>query len=303
MPNIKRFIKTLLEKQGLDTAFHPIAKTPYHGPKIAFVHIAKCGGMSVDKTLRQAIALPGQPRIDREATIAASMASFGQAITSEQDSIAFSHHHAHNLAGILDYYLSIQWRYISGHVTVTSDILARYSNEYAFVTVLRHPVERFISNYIYNKLTNNNPFMLPNTHNNDALIDEAERIIDSERGWQLANTSTMFLTGRYPKNGDDAAKMQREVAHNLTQFKVVGFLDNMASFEQQCSKLTGKTVSFPKLNTAAGASKTGSNQAQKSQIKSLLLSYFNQADTLKKLEHLCRFELANYTAARALYLK
>ena len=303
MPNIKRFIKTVLEKQGLDSVFHPIAKSPYAGPKVAFIHIAKCGGMSVDKALRQAIALPGQPRINRDATIAASMASFGQAITSEQDSIAFSHHHAANLAGMLDYYLSKQWRYISGHVTVTSDILARYSNEYAFVTVLRHPVERFISNYIYNKLTNNNPFMLPNTHNNDALIDEAERIIASERGWQMANSSTMFLTGRYPKNGDDAAKMQLEVAHNLTQFKVVGFLDNMASFEQQCSKLTGKAVKFPQLNTSESASKFGADKTFKSEIKSTLQSYFNQPKTMQKLEQLCRFELANYTAARALYLK
>lgn len=303
MPNIKRLIKSLLEKQGFDSVFHPIAKTPYHGPKIAFVHIAKCGGMSVDNALRQAIALPDQPRIDREATLAASMASFNRIISNAQDSAAFSHHHAQNLSGILDYYLSKQWQYISGHVTITSDILDRHADNYAFVTVLRNPVQRFISNYIYNKLTNKNLFMLPNVHNKDNLIDEAEQILTSERGWQLANTTSMFLTGRYPKSETDANDMQIEVARNLSKFKVVGFLESMTSFEQQCSELTGKQIKFGQLNSSRSASKTGKNHEAKGQIQSVLNSYFNQPDTIKKLEHLCRFELANYESTQSLYAK
>ena len=294
MADIKGLIRFLLKSQGIDASFSPVSKTTYEGKKVAFVHIAKCGGMSVDKGLRQAVAAPNQPRINRDATLAASIASFGRTIENQDDSIAFSWHHARNLTGIFEYYLAKQWQYVSGHVTVNRALLDQYANDYAFVTVLRDPVERFISNYIYNKLTNENQFMLPNMNNTGSLIEEAEQVINSERGWQMANTQTMFLTGRYPKDEADAKAMQAEVAANLEKFTVVGFLDELNQFARQCSQLTGRQVQFEQINTQADASQ-GRNE-----IRNRLIHYFNQADTQKKLTDLCRFEIENIEKARTL---
>ncbi|WP_286265505.1 sulfotransferase family 2 domain-containing protein [Thalassotalea atypica] len=297
MVNIKNLVKQLLIKQGYDIALHPIAKEAYEGPKIAFVHIAKCAGMSVDKALRQAIALPQQQRIDRDATLAASVASFSKEILSEEDSIAFSRHHAKNLSSIFDYYLAKQWQYVSGHVTVNSELLAKYANDYAFMTVLRDPVERFKSNYIYNKLTNQNPFMLPNALNTSRqseaeLIAEAEAIINSERGWQLANTQTMFLTGRYPKDSADAESMQIEVMGNLEQFKVVGFLDDLDAFAMQCSQLTERKITFEKINTQSSVMK------KEEGVSNSLQAYFSRPKTINKLSDLCCSELEIVGKAR-----
>jgi len=292
MANIKRLIRYLLQSQGIDVSFSPVAKAPYEDRKVAFVHIAKCGGMSVDKGLRQAIAAPSQPRINRDATLAASLASFGGKIESQEDSVAFSQHHANNLTGIFEYYLAKQWQFVSGHVTVNKALLDQYAKDYAFVTVLRDPVERFISNYIYNKLTNKHQFMLPNMNTTDSLIAEAEQVLNSERGWQMANTQTMFLTGRYPKDENDAKCMQAEVARNLNQFSAVGFLDELDVFAKQCSQLTARTVSFERINTQASASKG------KSKVREELTEFFNTAETKKKLSHLCRVEFKNIDNAR-----
>jgi|TARA_B110000908_G_C10204653_1_gene427081 hypothetical protein len=45
---------------------------------------------------------------------------------------------------------------------VTSNIIEDYQNRYDFITVLRDPVERFISKYIFNKMTNVTSFLIPN---------------------------------------------------------------------------------------------------------------------------------------------
>lgn len=293
MTTVKKIIKNCLEKLGYDVETHPIARTPYDGPKVAFVHIAKCGGISVDTAIREAIACPNERRIDRDATLIASLASFGQPIKSIEDSVEFSSHHAHNLSNLFQQYLSKNWSYVSGHVSVTQHILNEYAKDYAFLTVLRDPVDRFISNYIFNKLTNAHPYMLPNTNKVKCLRAEAEQIIGSKRGWQMANTSTMFLTGRYPKNSDDAQIMQNEVRDNLSKFKIVGFIDKLPEFEQQCSKLTGREVNIGKRNTVNAI-----NTAHSDCIKQELFDYFSQSDTQSKLHELCNAEIANYNFAR-----
>ncbi len=56
----KNLIKIFLAHQGYEISLHKIAKTLYTGPKVAFIHIAKCGGSSVDFALRSELAGVGE---------------------------------------------------------------------------------------------------------------------------------------------------------------------------------------------------------------------------------------------------
>ena len=132
----KNLVKRILASQGYEMNLHRIAKTPYTGPKVAFVHIAKCGGSSVDFALRSALAAPGQHRIDRQQTIVSSMVSFTGDITTLEGSCKFSEHHAAHLQKIFSYYLRENWQYISGHITITEQLINRFNNDYAFITIL-----------------------------------------------------------------------------------------------------------------------------------------------------------------------
>ncbi len=288
----KKILKRLLTSQGYEANLHRIAKMPYTGQKIAFIHIAKCGGSSVDFALRTALASPGQPRIDRPATIASSMATFNGEINNLKDNCKFSEHHAEHLHKILGYYLEQNWQYISGHVTINKELIERFKEEYAFITILRDPVKRFISNYTFNKLTNKKAIMLPNSLNTDNVIQEAKEILNSKRGWQMANSPTMYLTGRYPTDAADAQTMQSEVASNLAQFKVVGFLDNLDKFASDCQKLTGRNINIGQRNTTE---KLNSPEEQK--VKGLLKEFFNDKETKALVNKLCQFEMENYKRA------
>jgi|GEM_PF-1083447 len=289
----KNFIKRLLASQGYEASLHRIANTPYTGQKVAFIHIAKCGGSSVDFALRSALASSGQRRIDKPATIVSSMATFEGEINTLEGNCKFSEHHAQHLHKILGYYLEQHWQYISGHVTINKELLERFKQEYAFITILRDPVQRFISNYTFNKLTNKKAIMLPNSLNTDNVIAEAKEILNSQRGWQMANSPTMYLTGRYPKDEEDAKVMQQEVANNLAQFKVVGFLDKLDKFAKDCQKLTGRDIDIGQRNTTEKL-----NSAEQQKVKALLKEFFNDKETKTLVNKLCQFESENYLRAK-----
>lgn len=301
----KNFVKRLLAFQGYEVSLHKIAKTPYTGPKVAFIHIAKCAGSSVDFALRSALAGTGERRIDKKASIVASMTSFNQgfpsAVINDSYSEDFSEHHARHLQKVTEYYLQLHWQYISGHITINSALLKQYQHEYAFITILRDPVERFISNYIFNKLTNSMNIMLPNNiqtngsddHSTDNIIREAKSILTSQRGWQMANSPSMYLTGRYPQNADDAKAMQVDVAKNLALFKVVGFLDDLSAFEKNCTILTGREIKIGQRNSISSAMKNNDKEKENA-IKNTLKTFFNDASTVKEVNKLCQFEMVNY---------
>ena len=291
----KKLIKRLLTSQGYEASLHRITKTPYTGQKVAFIHIAKCGGSSVDFALRTALAAPGQRRIDKPSTIASSMATFDGDIKTLADNCKFSEHHAQHLHKILGYYLEQNWQYISGHVTINKELIERFKHEYGFITILRDPVKRFISNYTFNKITNKKSIMLPNSLTTDNIIQEAKEILNSKRGWQMANSPTMYLTGRYPTDKADAKAMQQEVASNLAQFKVIGFLDNLDKFSNDCQKLTGREIDIGQRNTTEKL-----NRPEQSKVKLLLKEFFNDKETKILINELCQFEMENYLKAQEL---
>lgn len=293
---MKKNIKHLINSLGYDIKLHRIGKALQSQPKFVFVHVPKSGGISIDLAMREHFAKAGQPRFSREGAIQMSLATFEHAI-SGLDSIAqFSDHHAKQLNGLLAYHLAQNWQYISGHVCTNQYILKNYSQQHNFITVLREPVSRFVSNYIYNKLTNSLPIMAPNNVSCDNLIEEVDRILEHQRGWQMANVTSMCITGRFAKNESDAELIQSEFSKNLESYKVVGFLDNLDDFTQQIKTLTNKQINIGSHNTT-----NSFLDEQKQHVKSTLQNYFNEPAVNTKLKHLCRFDIQNYQRAKEKY--
>ncbi|WP_077536091.1 sulfotransferase family 2 domain-containing protein [Pseudoalteromonas aliena] len=293
---MKQNIKHLINRLGYDVKLHRIGKAQQNQTKFAFVHVPKSGGISIDLAMREQLAKPGEARFSREGAIEMSLATFNQEITDLDSITQFSDHHAQQLNGLLAYHLAQNWQYISGHVSTNQHIIENFAQQYHFITVLREPVSRFVSNYIYNKLTNSLPIMAPNNLNSDNLIEEVDLILGHRRGWQMANVMSMCITGRFAKDVTDAEKVQSEFADNLAAYKVVGFLDNLNSFSEKIKQLSNKQINIGNHNT------TDSFLDEKKQhVKSTLQSYFNEPNVKTKLEHLCRFDIQNYQRAKDKY--
>ena len=293
---MKQNIKYLINRLGYDVKLHRVGKAQQNQAKFAFVHVPKSGGISIDLAMREQLAKPGEARFSREGAIEMSLATFGQDINNLDSIAQFSDHHAQQLNGLLAYHLAQNWQYISGHVSTNQHIIKSFAQHYHFITVLREPVSRFISNYIYNKLTNSLPIMAPNNLNSDNLIAEVDHILAHRRGWQMANVMSMCITGRFAKDVTDAQKIQSEFADNLAAYKVVGFLDNLDSFSKQIKQLSNKQINIGNHNT------TDSFLDEKKQhVKSTLQNYFNEPSVKAQLEHLCRFDIENYHRAKEKY--
>ena len=293
----KKLLRLLIERLGYDIKLHPIATAPYKGKKVAYIHIAKCGGMSIDSALRSAFASTGQHKLNRAAAIQTTLTHFSQDVESPENSAKFADEHVKTLNTLMSYYLGLNWSYMSGHANISSQQLKKHAENYHFLTVLRDPIERFISHYIYTKLTNTLPVMLPNKFLTDNLVDEALNIIESRRGWHMMNTPTMCLTGQYPKNSHEAKVMQSTVADNLSQFSVVGFLSDLPRFTQQVEDLTGKSIVIAHQN----ASNSYVDEEQQ-RVRRTLTEFFNETSTRNKLKALGESEIENFTRAQALYL-
>lgn len=297
---IKKILKQLTNKAGYEFSLHRISSTEVdeNNKNVAFIHIPKCGGVSVDTALRIKLAQLNERKIKRKPLIASSLLNFDKELTSLNDKCDFSEHHNIELQRILTYHLNLNWRYVSGHLPINNKILNHFNSHYNFITVLRNPVERFISNYIFNKQTNTMAIMPPNCLNNlttDELITEAKELLDSRRGWQMANTPSLFLTGRYPKDHNDALTMQNEVADNLAKFEVVGFLDNLAKFEKDILELTHQKIDIQAKNVTKDIATADEKERQNT-----LKTFFNEPSVLKKLNKLCEVELDNYLRIKAL---
>lgn len=290
---IKKNVKQLIRSLGYDLSLHPIATGVKPEKGVAYIHIAKCGGSSIDRALRKEFASPGQQRINRDAAIETSMLGFTSGDNALKNSAEFGDIHSANLQTLLAYHLGLKWSYVSGHTAVNSKILQHYKEQYRFITVLRDPVSRFVSHYIYTKLTNSLPIMLPNMFEVDNIIDEAQSLLDSQRGWHMANTPTMCLTGKYPEDVNEAKALQDIVTDNLRHFEVVGFLNELDSFTQKISSCTNRKLIIPHKNST-----NDHLSDEKKLIVDTLTNYFEDRAVINQLNRMCKFELENYKRAQ-----
>ncbi|NOU51801.1 sulfotransferase family 2 domain-containing protein [Pseudoalteromonas sp. JBTF-M23] len=288
---LKQIIKNAVNLLGYDISINPVTNRPTPKP-VAFIHIAKCGGVSIDNALRQKLATSEDRRLCRTTSIASSIASFNRPITTLEDSCDFGEHHLKQLQGTLDYFLSLQRHYISGHWGVNEYLLKKHDNT-KFITVLREPIARLKSNYIFNKLTNNLVIMPPNKLNVDNLISEANDLLNSRRGWQMANTQTAFICGHYPKDPQEAISLQQTFLDNLSRFEIVGFLNDLNAFSKKFEHSFHTSLNIKSRNSTNAQTSSSTRN-----VVDILTEYFESKPVKQRLNTLCYQEQVNFEMAQ-----
>ena len=235
--------------------------------RIVFLHMPKCAGTSLRQAIDSAIVQPCQ---DSGATVrietvpsATAAGLMGIDIQDFREQL-------------LLYHMSDpRRRFISGHVSFSERAYRQYRDDWDFITVLRHPVSRWISHYHFNRHKEN-------SHTRITL--ELEEFIHSERARQLGSEYVRRLSqglDPYADNGRAAMDMARK---NLSRVALVGIVEEIENFCENFHLRYGPRLVLQRLNTNPAPDK----------IRRVL----QDGQILRLIENLCEPDLQIYEAAK-----
>lgn len=205
--------------------------------RVVFHHVPKCGGTSVGRALRKRF-LTSQATVVPESSFRAFQSFTGR---TDRDQL---------LVDVLDlreqmllYLLHEDIRCISLHVRFSSAAFREFRDRYKFVTILRDPVERFVSHYHWSHGK-------PGAH---GRIEESfEAFLDTPRARRLGASYVEYFAG-LPKEADLTTPAAIAAAiENLGRMDVVGRLDDLPAFEAKLRDALGVRLRVGHENKARG---------------------------------------------------
>jgi hypothetical protein len=231
--------------------------------KIFFLHIPKCGGTSVDAAIQEACRWKACAHLNARA--------------SRRSSLFLEKDLADHRKQILAYLLEQQeLNYISGHFLFDETIFNEYSDRWNYVTMLRNPVDKYLSQYFYNRQKENQQHF--------GINEELETYIETEEGKSMGSDLVHRFSGLSYTNRSlppPSARVINQAVENLKKFILVGFLDEMEQFKTGFRDHFGATLSIKQMNRNPGK-----------KIASI------SGLTRKKVEELCEPDLEFYHQAR-----
>lgn len=203
---------------------------------IVFVHVPKCAGITVDSAIRR---------------------TYRSVWEFEGKGIRRLHPGAADRVG--DLYEESNWtvresviayhlaepdtRYVSGHFQVSSTLLERFADEFAFVTLLRDPVARWISHFTYNKYT-------PKDHRYH-IHQDIETFLETDRARGIGQIFLSYFTGTGemdPVEQRESDAVRKAARENLSRFEVIGFVEEMDGFRRQFEEAFDAEIKLMRRN-------------------------------------------------------
>ncbi|MCR9111525.1 sulfotransferase family 2 domain-containing protein [Marivita sp. XM-24bin2] len=192
--------------------------------RFVFHHVPKCGGTSVGRAFRKRYFL-SQATVDPESSYRAY-----EAFTLRDDQEGLLIDVLDLREQILLYLMFSDIRCISAHVRFSEIAYARFNGRYKYVTILREPIQRFISHYNWS-------YGRSGAH--AEITEEFDTFLESVRAKRMGAIYCEYFSG-LPKEADvwneDASA---RAISNLQKFDVVGRLDQIDAFTETIEKELG----------------------------------------------------------------
>lgn len=161
--------------------------------------------------------------------------------------------------------------YVSGHVHFNEKIWQQFASNYAYVTVLRHPIKRYISHYFYD--------WSKSKGEHASIQEDLPSFLNSQKGRENGRLYVNYFAGFLgDRSKHDLYLPQRiETAkQNLQKLNLVGVLEDLERFQLQFQQKFGLRLSIPHRNK---------NPVSKPKIST---------ENLQKIEEICQPDLEIY---------
>lgn len=250
-------------------ARHSLPKgAPRH--RSVFLHMPKCGGTSLSEAMYATV--PFSERIGVIDAIstrrAAAMLRFGtDSDTQCHEDLEFGQDTFDLREGLLLQHMAWDTMLIHGHVFWSEQAEQHFGDVYKYVTLLRDPVARTLSNYRM-------------ARRKGTAAEDFDAWLEGPMARRQAQVYLRYLAGSNDI-AEDAVSSALELAQSrLARIPLVGFLDDLEGFVRAYRALFGVKLRMPQLNMAPDEAPDLT------------------PDQTKRLQQLCRPDIALWDAAR-----
>lgn len=163
-------------------------------------------------------------------------------------------------------------RFLHGHFPCPPETIERFGDTTAFITILRHPVDRWISHYLYDRHKPGDYYRM--------AMSPAE-YLQSELGRSNGHLYQSYFASRATK-GDPV----EQACRTLERFAIVALLEDLRTLTVPYSRLFGRALTISRERV---------NPAPTQALREL------QEPTLRReIERICAPDIEIYEAARKL---
>jgi hypothetical protein len=200
--------------------------------RVAFFHPPKCGGSSVDNWL--SLAFGGPAGLDPIAAEAAAR-NTGLAGLALREAL-------------LAYY--VQRRdapFISGHYNFSRRAFAGHEQEFEFITILRNPLDRMLSQYYFNRFREQRIHFPIDCDLSEWLSTDQARVSAMAFTRMFVGDAELVQALDMPGTWNDIRSAVSDAIANLSQFAIVGTLEHIDEFQKAAQSRYGIRSSMPHL--------------------------------------------------------